>query len=521
MPKKRIFYLSLLLTAAMVAYYVLLSLYENNGRYIYPIDDTYIHMAMAKNFSLHHTWGVTPDGFTSSTSSPLYTFILSVCYFMFGVRDYFPLLLNIICGFFILYSLYVYAQKNLNAVTYLVCTILAILLTPLHIIILSGMEHSLHILLSFWLLILSAQVLNEPTHRKKTILLIIAALSVMTRYESIFFIFIIFLFLFYGRNYKYSFLFLTAGLAPLIIYGIISVMNGSLFIPNSILIKANLPEHSIKGIADFFYSNCFLLFSNPHLASCMYLLLLCMYISGKETTLILSLREHFLPFTVLVAIILHINFARMGWFFRYEGYLVFLSFIALPPLMDTLVSAINLHRAKQMTLAGFCAALLIPFFTRFIQSVYAGQKASNNIYEQQVQMAEFVKKYYPGGKIIANDIGAITYYNTIHLFDVNGLGTIEVIKNRKLKQGRLSEEAFIEEYSKKNKFQIAITYKDQSNGSLPAGWIPVGKWKLKDNRVCAGSTVNFYAADTAGYEQLKNNFAGFSKNLDDNTEVSY
>src|SRR5262249_41111202 len=49
----------------------LFSLRANQGQWVYPPDDTYIHMAIAKNVSNHQVWGITQYSFSSSTSSPL------------------------------------------------------------------------------------------------------------------------------------------------------------------------------------------------------------------------------------------------------------------------------------------------------------------------------------------------------------------------------------------------------------------------------------------------------------------
>ncbi len=50
-----------------------------------------------------------------------------------------------------------------------------------------------------------------------------------------------------------------------------------------------------------------------------------------------------------------------------------------------------------------------------------------NIYEQQVQSAKFLHQFYNTSKVVANDIGAISYYTNIHLLDIAGLGSVETI----------------------------------------------------------------------------------------------
>ena len=62
----------------VIAGLLLLSLGRTEGHLVYALDDPYIHMAMARNVALHGVWGVTPDGFTSSSSSIAWTAVLSL-----------------------------------------------------------------------------------------------------------------------------------------------------------------------------------------------------------------------------------------------------------------------------------------------------------------------------------------------------------------------------------------------------------------------------------------------------------
>src|SRR6266700_705744 len=67
------------------------SAYLTGGSIVYSLDDPYIHMAMARSFAEHGVWGITPHGFTSSTSSPIWTLIIAVAFRFFGVHDWIPL----------------------------------------------------------------------------------------------------------------------------------------------------------------------------------------------------------------------------------------------------------------------------------------------------------------------------------------------------------------------------------------------------------------------------------------------
>src|SRR6185503_15264318 len=68
---------------------------QTGMRLVYALDDPYIHMSMAKNVATHGVWGVTRHEFSSSSSSLLWTLLLSVVYAVVGVSESAPLLLNI------------------------------------------------------------------------------------------------------------------------------------------------------------------------------------------------------------------------------------------------------------------------------------------------------------------------------------------------------------------------------------------------------------------------------------------
>lgn len=70
---------------------IVLASYEANDRnLVYTLDDPYIHMAIAKNLANHGVFGVTRYEFSSATSSPLWTLLLSATYKVLGVCDWAP-----------------------------------------------------------------------------------------------------------------------------------------------------------------------------------------------------------------------------------------------------------------------------------------------------------------------------------------------------------------------------------------------------------------------------------------------
>lgn len=97
---------------SVIYYYYEKATARTDGHLIYVLDDAYIHMAIAKNFAEHGVWGITKYGFTSSTSSPLWTFLLAASYFLFGIRENIPFIFNIICAVGVCCVIYIVLVKS-------------------------------------------------------------------------------------------------------------------------------------------------------------------------------------------------------------------------------------------------------------------------------------------------------------------------------------------------------------------------------------------------------------------------
>jgi hypothetical protein len=62
-------WLTLILLWAVIGLILVLSLKGNDCQFIYALDDSYIHLAIAKNLTRYGVWGLTPHEFASSSSS--------------------------------------------------------------------------------------------------------------------------------------------------------------------------------------------------------------------------------------------------------------------------------------------------------------------------------------------------------------------------------------------------------------------------------------------------------------------
>src|SRR5690242_17300955 len=94
-----------------VAFHYADSVARHHGQFAYALDDAYIHMAMARNVVQHGVWGITRHGFTSSSSSPLWTLLLSAVGAVAGIHDLTPLLLNTLFASALCVAIYAFLRS--------------------------------------------------------------------------------------------------------------------------------------------------------------------------------------------------------------------------------------------------------------------------------------------------------------------------------------------------------------------------------------------------------------------------
>ncbi len=511
----------LVVFTAFTAYFIFHSIYQNDGHFIYPLDDTYIHMSIAKHFAQEGVWGLTSHEFSSGSSSILFTLILSAAFLIFGTVDIIPLILNIIIGYAFLYYLYKALPKLTSPGIYFLISLSAVLFVPLYLMVISGMEHTLQIFLSCVFLLMSAGIIadtGKAANRQLLALSIITSLTAAVRYESLFLIDIAVLAFFIKRKFLTGIIVTISGLWPVILYGLISISNGSYFIPNTLLVKGHIPEFGLKAIGGFIFNSYKAMFSPPFLILLIVALFLAAVVllhSGRKDSS--TMKNIYMILIILPVYFIHLTFARTGWLFRYEAYLIAMTIIAMYGIAEYLKSEYrNYNRTLKITLAVFLLLLATPLVLRFGGAIYRADKAMNNIYSHSIQISKFIHKYYDHKAVAAADIGALTYYNDVDLFDMAGLATVDVVKNKDH-----YDKHFIENYAKKHGVQIAFFYEKYFKDLVPDSWIRVCRWSIPDNRVLGDATVSFFAVAPGEAERLKENLREFSKQLPDNVSVKF
>ncbi len=495
------------------------SLQKTKGHFGYPLDDTYIHMAIARHVAEDGVWGVSMHEFSSSTSSPLWTFLITLAYIAFGVNDWTPLALSTLVGSLTIYACYRLLLNNLNNPIRLTALLIIILLfVPLPILTLTGMEHILHGLLTLLLIYYSADYLsnNQFTFRSFLLLIALANLTVATRYEGTLLVFTIGIVFFIKKRFSEGIAFGGFSLTLIAIYGVWSVLNGWRFFPNSILLKGNSLSFTIEGMVVFiehtmsnFYNSSFILV--------LLALISTMYLRFESA---MREKEQYLIILSATAVFLHMLFASIGWFFRYEAYLILILIVVIADIFNKYF-VYQEETTKRLSVYNYGARLslaflfVIPLTMRAITSFVQYPFAVTNIYEQQYQMGLFIKKYYSGQCVAVNDIGAISYLADICLIDLYGLANIEVLNSRL--QGSFEKDE-IESLVAQNNTQVIIIYNEWFEGNIPDVWEEVGRWKISNNVVCASNVVAFYAPDETLQPSVIENLQDFSAQLPEEVE---
>jgi len=496
---------------------------RENGHLVFALDDPYIQMAMAKNFALHGVWGITRFGFTSASSSPLWTFLIALTYMLFGVSETSPFYLSLICSALLLaVACSVLRSYKLSPkLTFWVLLVL-IFFTPLPTLICIGSEHPLHAALTTLLTFLAARLLSEesPALARRDLILLLALSPFLTlvRYEGMFLISVIAALFFLRRRWFTGAAAAVAGFSSILLYGAIGLAKGWSWLPSSILLKGSFPRFTDWGTAldSIFGPSYDNMKHAPHLvalvAACLFL---AFYAYDKRKTFWDS-RQVMTAIFVLITLA-HLQFCMVALFFRHEAYLVALGIVVvvaqLADLLPVKVFAALRDRTLFPKYAGglFLAAFLFyPILVRAGAALIFLPQGSKNIYEQQYQMARFIQRYYQGSTIALNDVGAVNFLADVHCLDLWGLGNYEVTQLRRRHDYHTPD---ILRLSRENGVKVAMVYDTwyaRDIGGLPREWVWVGQWALTDNVVAGGDAVSIYAVDESETAPLMQRLQDFS-----------
>ncbi|HLP48108.1 MAG TPA: hypothetical protein VK469_19345, partial [Candidatus Kapabacteria bacterium] len=454
-------------------------------------------------------------------------------YFIFGVNETVPLLMNFFFATLLLvFIFYILREYRFSLLLQTLIPVAFIFFIPVSYLVFGGLEHVLQILINLAYIYTAAKVIAEdaPSHEKpaksmRNLLFLLAPLVTMVRYEGLFILFAVSLLLTARKKWTVSMINAAAGLLPLIIYGIISIARGWYFLPNSVLLKGTRPDIThIEKILEFLYAGLRQVIYNIHLLVLLIVILAFLWVSVKKYNR-LWLLPNGVALIFMITLACQAFFSESGYYLnrypwiRYDCYLA-----ALGMLTVTFYAGYWLSRGETTKITGktgkiigglLVFILLLPLVERGVRTDLKVAQASANIYGQQYQVGLFLEKYYPGQSVAVNDIGTACFLADIRCLDVWGLAnkdTGDLILNKTYSAENMVRVA------QKSGVRIAVVY-DQFfrlvgiNDDLPKSWIKVAQWRIPNNVVCVRDTVTFYALDESETPRLTQNLQHFMTEL--------
>lgn len=479
------------------------------------IDDAYIHLAMAKNFALYDVWGVTKYKFSSTSSSPLFTYVLSILIKVSGNNDLLSLWVNVFFGVGTVYFLNKYFSGVFNMAKNIVLSVLfTLFFSVLHVQVLSGMEHVFHV----FLFVVNILCLSNLKSRYSVFGFYLTLLLMgLVRFESMFyFVILAFLFLLI-KKWKDAFGILLIGFIPIVVFCYFNYQHDGYLFPNSVIVKGTkftFDSHFPHQLKTVFLDNFLLNISFYKIGFFPIMMCLIFIIRDFRTkNFQLIINDHFLLIVISLLMVCHSMFADLKGMFRYEAYILTGFSMALIPKLKGLFEHFRTYIKKELIISGLVLAnifLLVYKFSFAHKMLIDGGK---NIYEQQIQSARFLHSYYNESKIVANDIGAVTYFTNIHLLDMAGLGSKEtIVFNENKRWADKQFQGFLTQYTITNDYDIAIIYEAWLQNHIPENWRKVAELKINNPITVARDKVSIYSINKNNIDKLKQHVRNFKWN---------
>lgn len=495
-------FIPLLLAVAAVLLYAWrqydVSIEDNGGRLVYALDDAYIHMAVSRNLAEHGVWGVTPEGFTSSSSSILWPLILALAFKLFGVTVLMPYLLNVVFIVLALALAEAMLRPAIPSAVARAAVLLALLFgVPFAPLLTGGMEHTLQIAVMLAFVGASAKALANPDPSPRAgaapWMFLTGLLVAFVRYESAFVALVVCGLLFARRRYIQAVVLGLLVLLPVVVYGWISVRQGWYFFPNPILLKSDslnaggesflVRAFSREG---FFYWR---LFNVPHLFFLVILAAAVFLLRFERAGFWESWQQKLLIF--VAGSVLHMQFADTGWFYRYEAYLMALGGVAVAGAAGSFVSeareAETGRRPRVMravAVALFAAFLLVPSARHGVAAWRDAPRAMHDRYLEHIVPVEFIQRYYSGEPVMVNDLGAISFLSDARPLDIFGLGSMEAARPKIESHGASGMTAErVREWGEREGAKLGLIQLEWRTIRyvVPNEWILIGIWEIPRN----------------------------------------
>jgi len=477
------------------------------GKFIYSLDDPYIHLALAEQIA-SGGYGINPGEAASPSSSALWPFLLTP----FAGLSWFelvPLLVNLLvaCA-----TLYVYTQIAALALVDLPPRLasafaswsatLLILASNLVGLAFTGMEHTLQVFLCaaiVWGLGITFRIGKPPRW-----LVYALAVAPWVRYECLAIVFPAALVLLLRGHWKTALAGLGGGLAGLAAFSFFLQSQDLAWLPASVLAKSGLvsPTGDASRLWQMVDDHLRTNLDNPGGARLAYAGL------GLAALAVFYRGNRLLALFGALAAWLHLAAGQFGWWDRYEVYIVTTILLVVLLLARPLFALMYQHLSAA-TVAILIAALALPSARQYTENFLRTPMASANIYEQQYQMHRFTVDYLKA-PVAVNDLGWVAFHNPHYVLDLWGLASLEALRLHNSSGG---DPAWMDTLARQHDIRVAMVY-DTWFGEVPRSWVRVARLRLgKPQASAGGDTVTFYVLDPGQVSAVKRLLVQFRPTL--------
>jgi hypothetical protein len=478
-------------------------------------------LASAENIA-RGKYGVNAEEFSSPSSSILFPILLTPMVMLGYGRIGILIFNSLAAGMSVWLLLEFYWKRAVRAASHglfpHLFSGLLILAINADALLMTGMEHSLHVLL----VIVTMRGLVELIETGKVSFLLFGAVLCMpfVRFEGLAFAGAAILAMGMAGHGRAAGLVLASITAGFIFHGLVMHKLGLPFLPSSVLVKSNVAANIQDGwgltrIATGLLINLRASFNDRW--GILFAMAICAALFAVQNTpgrwRWSKAPEFLIGEGVVLALTAHLLAGRYDWFHRYEVYAVAVLvsggiYILRPWLLRVSNEG---HPLQQAAVLAAMAVFVSPYAEATVRTPFA----SRGIYEQQFQMHRFATEFF-SRNVAVNDLGWVSYENENFVLDLWGLGSEKIRKLRAL--GRFNTEIMAKATADAN-VDYAMIYDSWFEDIIPKTWCLMAV--LEPERVTVGSgRVSFYAVRPSVYADMNDALTRFAPTLPERVSLT-
>jgi len=445
-----------------------------NGVLEYPLDDPYIHLAMAEQLRAGG-YGVNAGEYAAASSSPLFSVLLLP---LVGTswHAWLPFFWNLV-GLIVAAWLWgrILWQAGYGAgplgLGLAVAGPIALNMVGVAYV---GMEHALHVAASLAIVLGLLRFLDEG--RLTRILILGVLLSPLLRFEGLALALMAALVVIIRGRVLPGLGLAMLAVLPVAAFAYALTMLGLDPLPSSVSAKLALPHDA--SMVDFIVAKVSSSLGERRVQALLgFLVVAAVLLFARPVR---DAGRHWLVLAVAGAGVAHFLLGRFGWMDRYEIYI-------LCTMAAGLLAAVAVPGGRRLVLLPI--APMVYAMTIYLPLVLgAYPSAGNAVHLQQAQMGRFAKEFLRE-PVAVNDLGHVAWQNPDYVLDLWGLASREALRLR-LEDPHAG---WADELTDAQDVRFAMVYDHWFSDEIGDDWVLLGQLHLNaPSYFLGGKVVNFY-----------------------------